>query len=59
MKTFYITAPWLPGKVIIANGRDRLGSLMNLSITVWTEDEWNEMSKNTTTTKTEEIDFRR
>ena len=44
MKTFYITAPWLPGKVVVAKGKDSLDALTNVSITVWTEENWKEVS---------------
>lgn len=59
METFYITAPWLPGKVIVAKGKDSLDALTNVSLTVWTKEQWEEVSQIPRMPKAEEIDWRR
>jgi hypothetical protein len=56
VKTFYITAPWLPSKVIIVSGEDRLDALTKAGITVWGEKEWKDSQEYLP--KMEQIDYR-
>jgi len=57
-KTFYITAPWLPGKAIVASGTSPLDALTSVAITVWEKDKWEEIKNIPDMSKIEEIDYR-
>ncbi len=45
MQTYYIEAPWAPGKLIIVKARNRLEAVSKTSITVWEEDDLKEAAK--------------
>ncbi len=57
-KSFYVEFTWLPGKIIITKGKDRIQALGRIGLTMWDQDEWEKATTTPFPWETEYVDLR-